>query len=60
MSAGSYAYNLTTGECRLVIAVDGKGSLTFSGDHKWYSSKEWVFSVIPKTAPTKGAKNPHE
>jgi hypothetical protein len=34
--------NMRTGECRLVIEVStSRGEVTFSGDHKWYSAKDW-------------------
>lgn len=56
--AGTYAYNLATGQTRLVIAVDGQGNVTFAGDHRWYPAQNWVSSVIPRpTHPTpKGSK----
>lgn len=46
MKGGDIAYNVRTGEFRLVIAYDPfRQEVTFSRDPKWYSSKDWVTSL---------------
>jgi hypothetical protein len=46
MRGGDYVYNPKTGETRLVIAYDAHAkTVTFSGNLKWVSAKDWLQHV---------------
>jgi hypothetical protein len=46
MRAGDYAYNVRTGECRLVIEYSQtRNEVTFSGSQRWESARDWRANV---------------
>jgi hypothetical protein len=48
MMAGDYAFNVATGECKLVIGYDAsRNEVTFSGETRWVSAKHWRTNVSP-------------
>jgi len=52
MRAGDYAFNVRTGECRLVIEVcPSRNEVTFSGSQRWESARDWRTNVSLKRMP---------
>lgn len=52
MKPGDYAFNVRTGECRLVVEVSlTSKEVTFSGSQRWESVKDWRGDVRPTFQP---------